>query len=190
MRSLALALVSSLALGSSLGSSLARADSTPPATPTPTPVRGTLAITVSPPGAVIMLDNKVVSSSEAATLPLPPGVYRVALWQYPKRGHLVARVRPGETTAIRYDFQAHAQDAPLVVGLRRDGAILVDGEVVTRDLLEARFLLEHDDTPAAPLVIAADKELPSTAVADVIALARKAGLTKISLAVAPRERVK
>jgi len=186
MRSVALLFTLALALGSSL----VRADSTPPPATPAAPAKGTLTITVGPLAALIMLDNKVVGSGEAATLTLSPGIYRVALWQYPKRGHLVARVRPGETTAVRYDFQAHAQDAPLVVGLRRDGALVVDGEVVTRDLLEARFRLEHDDAPAAPVVIAADKQLPSAVVSDVIALARRAGLTRISLAVARDDRVR
>lgn len=179
MRSLALTAVLVLA-------GFARADSTPPPpVAAPASAKGRLSITVSPPGATITVDGAALAPGAPMPLALEPGIYRVTLLQYPKRAHYAVRVRPGETTDVRHDFAAQPQEAPLVIGVRRDGTFVVDGAPLARDLLEVRLALEKQGAVDPRVVIAADKNVTHAALVALMDLVRQAGIAKVSLAVSP-----
>ncbi|HNL14908.1 MAG TPA: biopolymer transporter ExbD [Rhodocyclaceae bacterium] len=64
-------------------------------------------------------------------------------------------------------------------GIREDGSLFWSGEPVTTDQLPARFAQEAQKQPQPELHIRADRHVHYEKVAQVMALAAKAGLTRI-----------
>ena len=64
-------------------------------------------------------------------------------------------------------------------GIREDGSLFWSGEPVTTDQLPARFAQEAQKQPQPELHIRADHHVHYEKVAQVMALAAKAGLTRI-----------
>ena len=64
-------------------------------------------------------------------------------------------------------------------GIREDGSLFWSGEPVTTDQLPARFTQEAQKQPQPELHIRADRHVHYEKVAQVMALAAKAGLTRI-----------
>jgi len=97
------------------------------------------------------------------------------------------------THAVKIDLPK-AASAPNVtkaerieLGLREDGAVLWNGELVALDSVASRFAREAARAPQPELHIHADRHTHYEGVARVMALAAKAGITRIGFVTNPEE---
>ena len=72
-------------------------------------------------------------------------------------------------------------------GIREDGSLFWSGEAVTLDELPARFAQEAQKQPQPEVHIRADRHVHYEKVAQVMALAAKAGLVRIGFVSDPTE---
>jgi biopolymer transport protein ExbD len=72
-------------------------------------------------------------------------------------------------------------------GIRENGGLFWSGEVVALDALPARFAVEASKQPQRELHIRADRHVHYEKVAQVMALAAKAGLVRIGFVSDPSE---
>lgn len=77
----------------------------------------------------------------------------------------------------------------IVVGVRSDGSVRVDGDPVESGSLAARIVELRAANPDAALVIAADQESRSGALLEVLDTLAAAGLTEFSIIGTPADRV-
>ncbi len=74
-----------------------------------------------------------------------------------------------------------AQPAPILVHINGDGSILIDGEPVRRDDVEARFAAIAARSPAPEVHITGDGKAAYGDMAHVMAAAQRAGVAKLGV---------
>jgi biopolymer transport protein ExbD len=97
------------------------------------------------------------------------------------------------THAVKIDLPKASSSANITkpehieFGIREDGVLFWSGEAVTLDLLPQRFAVEAAKQPQPELHIRADRHAHYEKVAQVMALAAKAGLVRIGFVSDPSE---
>ncbi len=162
---------------------LALADAVPPLAATRAPVL--IDCDSEPEGASLLVDGRDTGrTTPTARLPLPPGPHRFALVR--GTSHRVLRVEvKGVEQVLHVRLPAPPADDEVRVILGRDGAAAVDEDAVDDGELIAWLTAARRLAPSLRVVIAADAAVAHGRVVAVMELARRAGLTRISLAVAP-----
>lgn len=74
-----------------------------------------------------------------------------------------------------------AQPAPVLVHINGDGSILIDGEPVRRDKVEARFAAIAARSPAPEVHITGDGKAAYRDMAHVLEAAQRAGVAKLGV---------
>jgi biopolymer transport protein ExbD len=97
------------------------------------------------------------------------------------------------THAVKIDLPKASSSANttrpehLEFGIREDGSLFWSGEAVALDVLPARFAQEAQKQPQPEVHIRADRRVHYEKVAQVMALAAKAGLVRIGFVSEPHE---
>lgn len=97
------------------------------------------------------------------------------------------------THAVKIDLPKASSSANITkpehieFGIREDGSLFWSGEAVTLDLLPPRFALEAQKQPQPELHIRADRHVHYEKVAQVMAIAARAGLVRIGFVSDPNE---
>jgi biopolymer transport protein ExbD len=95
------------------------------------------------------------------------------------------------THAVKIDLPKASSSANITkpehieFGIREDGSLFWSGEAVTLDALPARFVAEASKQPQPEVHIRADRHVHYEKVAQVMALAAKAGLVRIGFVSEP-----
>jgi len=97
------------------------------------------------------------------------------------------------THAVKIDLPKASSSANITkpehieFGIREDGSLFWSGETVALDQLPQRFAVEAQKQPQPELHIRADRHVHYEKVAQVMALAAKAGLVRIGFVSEPHE---
>ncbi|MEW6513219.1 MAG: biopolymer transporter ExbD [Pseudomonadota bacterium] len=97
------------------------------------------------------------------------------------------------THAVKIDLPKASSSANITkpehieFGIREDGSLFWSGEAVTLDALPARFAAEASKQPQPEVHIRADRHVHFAKVAQVMALAAKAGLVRIGFVSDPEK---
>lgn len=97
------------------------------------------------------------------------------------------------THAVKIDLPKASSSANITkpehieFGIREDGSLFWSGETVSLDQLPARFAAESHKQPQPELHIRADRRVHYEKVAQVMALAAKAGLVRIGFVSEPQK---
>lgn len=79
------------------------------------------------------------------------------------------------------------EDQP-IIAVQRDGTLMFMGDALTLEQLEARLTTDEALRARDEVYIQADEEVPYGAVVRVLAVVRRAGITKMGLVTDPLER--